>query len=78
MAVNKKISRRSTAGFGSLRRIFHTTMLIDSILRAEESANESAGHARVIQFGYWHQNNLLVVFADHKLYKIPQGRQLFS
>jgi hypothetical protein len=40
------MDRRSTAGFGSLRRIFHTTMLIDSILRAGESANESVGQTR--------------------------------
>ena len=33
-AVNKKMVSRSTAGLGSLRSSFHTTMLIDSILRA--------------------------------------------
>jgi len=46
IAVNKKIVNRSTAGFGSLRKTFHTTMLIDSILRAGESANESVGRTR--------------------------------
>lgn len=28
MAVKRKIDNRSTAGLGSLRRTFHTTMLI--------------------------------------------------
>ena len=46
MAVNTKIVNTSTAGFGSLRKTFHTTMLIDSILRAGESANESVGRTR--------------------------------
>jgi hypothetical protein len=34
MAVSRKRDNSSTAGLGSLRRIFHTTMLIDPILRA--------------------------------------------
>jgi len=33
MVLSKKMNNTSTAGFGSFRETFHTTMLIDSILR---------------------------------------------
>ena len=36
MVVKTKIMSKSSAGLGSLRRTFHTTMLIDSTLRAGE------------------------------------------
>jgi len=35
IAVSRKIDNRSTAGLGSFRKTFHTTMVIDSILRCE-------------------------------------------
>jgi hypothetical protein len=74
MAVNRKIDNRSTAGLGSRRRTFHTTMLIDPTLRAEESANESVGHARIYNSSIGTKITLRV-FTDHKLYKIRKGRQ---
>jgi hypothetical protein len=46
IAVRTKIINSRIAGLGSFRRSFHTTMLIDSILRAGDSANESVGHTR--------------------------------
>jgi len=39
VAANRSEDNKSNRGFGSLRRIFQTMMLIDLILR--ESANES-------------------------------------
>jgi len=39
VAANRSTDNKSNRGFGSLRRIFQTMMLIDLILR--ESANES-------------------------------------
>ena len=54
IAASKNSVNTSRAGFGSLRRTFHTTMLIDSILRAGGPANESVGQTRIIEIGYWH------------------------
>jgi len=53
MAVIKKMDSRSTAGLGSRRRTFQTTMLIDLILRAGDSANEPVSPTRLIQSEYW-------------------------
>ena len=39
--VSTKIRRHRIAGLGSLRMTCHTMMLIDEILRAGETANES-------------------------------------
>jgi len=44
---------RSTAGFGSLRRTFHTTILIDSILRAGGPRMNLSSHPK-LEFGVWH------------------------
>jgi hypothetical protein len=42
--ANRKRNKTSKAGFGSLRRIFHTMMLIDPILPAgQKVAPESGG-----------------------------------
>ena len=51
----------SNNGFGSLRRSFHTMMLIDPILRAGDSANESAGKAPSragLELGAWHTKGI--------------------
>jgi hypothetical protein len=37
IAANRKTDKRSSKGFGSLRRTFHTTILIDSILVGNHS-----------------------------------------
>jgi hypothetical protein len=44
--LSKNISNTSSTGLGSLRRTFQTTILIDSILRAGESANEPVGQSQ--------------------------------
>ena len=41
IAPSRKNSTTSNAGLGSRRISFHTTILIDSILRAGKSANDS-------------------------------------
>jgi hypothetical protein len=48
MAASRKTDKRSSKGLGSLRRTFHTTILIDSILvgnhsPAQPHANEYVG-----------------------------------
>ena len=45
MAASRKNSTTNNSGLGSRRMIFHTMMLIDLILRAGESANESVVQA---------------------------------
>ena len=47
VAANRSNDNNSSRGFGSLRRTFQTMMLIDSILRAGEPANESVAQASV-------------------------------
>jgi len=41
MAASRNTIKTRSTGFGSLRISFHTTMLIDSILRAGRTTNES-------------------------------------
>ena len=53
MAASRKNSTTSNRGLGSLRMIFHIMMLIDPILRAGESANESVGKVPGRRGGQW-------------------------
>jgi hypothetical protein len=53
-AAITKNNKSSNSGLGSLRITFHTTMLIDSILRAGSPRMNLSAKPCLIQFRYWH------------------------